>query len=168
LTFINAHFDGAVPALEALDAHAKQILMSLNEKVNEIADGLENCRLQSAANNLVGLSRIGNQYLTDEEPWKLVKDDGDKAASILHVAAQIVKALAIVSAPFIPYSAEEIWRTLKLPGSVHKQKWEDAFKPFPGNHRIGKARPLFRKIDADEQELQNRLERTRQESVKNA
>ncbi len=165
LTFIDAHFEGTVPTPKTLDAHARHVLLSLDEKVNEIAEMVEDCMLQSAANNLMNISRIGNQYLTDEEPWKSVKDDRNKAASIIHAAAQIVKALAIVSAPFIPYSAEMIWKTLKLPGSVHEQRWSDALKPFPVNHRIGKAEPLFRKIDVDAQELQNRLEKIRQESV---
>jgi methionyl-tRNA synthetase len=145
-----------------LDSDTAKILKTLEEKVNSIAEEFEDCRLQSAANTVVSISRIGNQYLNDKEPWNLIKVDRAKAASIFSVAAQLVKALAVVSAPLIPFAAEEMWKTLDLPGSVHEQKWDEAIKPLPPNHRIGKAKPLFRKIDDSPQELEEKLEKVRQ------
>jgi methionyl-tRNA synthetase len=82
------------------------------------------------------------------------------------VAAQLVKALAIVSAPIIPFTAEELWKTLNLPESVHQQKWEEALKPLPAGHKIGEARPLFRKIEADEKKLDEMLEKVREALAK--
>ena len=162
LTFINSKFDSVIPESTALDSDATKILKTLEEKVNSIAEEFEACRLQSAANTVISISRIGNQYLNDKEPWNLIKVDRAKAASIFSVAAQLVKALAIVSAPLIPFAAEEMWKTLDLPGSVHEQKWDEAIKPLPPNHRIGKAKPLFRKIDDSPQELEEKLEKVRQ------
>ena len=162
LTFINSKFDSVIPESTALDSDAAKILKTLEEKVNSIAEEFEDCRLQSAANTVVSISRIGNQYLNDKEPWNLIKVDRAKAASIFSVAAQLVKALAIVSAPLIPFAAEEMWKTLDLSGSVHEQKWDEAIKPLPPNHRIGKAKPLFRKIDDSPQELEEKLEKVRQ------
>jgi methionyl-tRNA synthetase len=66
-----------------------------------------------------------------------------------------------VSAPFIPFSAEEIWKTLNLEGSVHEQKWDQATDPLPAKHKIAKAKPLFRKIEDTEQKLDEKLEQTR-------
>jgi methionyl-tRNA synthetase len=74
------------------------------------------------------------------------------------VAAQIVKALAIVSAPFIPFAAQEIWRTLNLSGNVHEQKWIEASTPITANHKIAEAKPLFQKIEATAKELDEKLE----------
>ncbi len=162
LTFINSKFDSVIPESTALDSDAAKILKILEEKVNSIAEEFEDCRLQSAANTVVSISRIGNQYLNDKEPWNLIKVDRAKAASIFSVAAQLVKALAVVSAPLIPFAAEEMWKTLDLSGSVHEQKWDEAIKPLPPNHRIGKAKPLFRKIDDSPQELEEKLEKVRQ------
>jgi methionyl-tRNA synthetase len=162
LTFINSKFDSVIPESTALDSDAAKILKTLEEKVNSIAEEFEDCRLQSAANTVVSISRIGNQYLNDKEPWNLIKVDRAKAASIFSVAAQLVKALAVVSAPLIPFAAEEMWKTLDLSGSVHEQKWDEAIKPLPPNHRIGKAKPLFRKIDDSPQELEEKLEKVRQ------
>lgn len=162
LTFINSKFDSVIPESTALDSDAAKILKILEEKVESVAEEFEACRLQSAANTVVSISRIGNQYLNDKEPWNLIKVDRAKAASIFSVAAQLVKALAIVSAPLIPFAAEEMWKTLDLSGSVHEQKWDEAIKPLPPNHRIGKAKPLFRKIDDSPQELEEKLEKVRQ------
>jgi methionyl-tRNA synthetase len=162
LKFINAQFDGKIPTPNVLSEDDKQILEALKEKVEAIAKEIEGCRLQSATNNFMAISRLGNQYLNEKEPWNLIKKDKDKAANVIYVAAQIVKALAIASAPFIPFAAEELWKTLNLPGSVHEQKWDEALKPLPANHRIAKAKPLFRKIEADEQKLEEMLEKVRE------
>jgi len=167
LAFMIAQFNGEVPQPEALDEGDKQILETLKEKVETVAKEIEDCGLQSAANTMISISRMGNQYLNEKEPWNLIKKDRDKAASIIYVAAQIVKALAIVSAPFIPFAAEELWKTLNLPGSVHEQKWDEALKPLPANHKIAKAKPLFQKIEANGQELDEMLEKVR-ESPANA
>ena len=166
LAFMNAQFNGEVPQPEALDEDDKQILETLKEKVETVAKEIEDCGLQSAANTMISISRMGNQYLNEKEPWNLIKKDREKAASIIYVAAQIVKALAIVSAPFIPFAAEELWKTLNLPGSVHEQKWDEALKPLPANHKIGKAKPLFQKIEANGQELDEMLEKVRESPAK--
>lgn len=168
LAFMNAQFNGEVPQPEALDEDDKQILETLKEKVETVAKEIEDCGLQSAANTMISISRMGNQYLNEKEPWNLIKKDGDKAASIIYVAAQIVKALAIVSAPFIPFAAEELWKTLNLPGSVHEQKWNEALKPLPANHKIAKAKPLFQKIEASGQELDEMLEKVSENLAKSS
>jgi methionyl-tRNA synthetase len=166
LAFMNAQFNGEVPQPEALDEDDKQILETLKEKVETVAKEIEDCGLQSAANTMISISRVGNQYLNEKEPWNLIKKDREKAASIIYVAAQIVKALTVVSAPFIPFAAEELWKTLNLPGSVHEQKWDEALKPLPANHKIAKAKPLFQKIEANGQELDEMLEKVRESPAK--
>ena len=160
LTFITTQFNSEIPASQPLDSDSQAILKSLEEKVETVAKQLEDCELQSAITTVIGIARTGNQYLNEKEPWKLIKTDRTNAASIFHVVAQYVKALAIVSAPFIPFSAEEIWKTLNLSGSVHEQ-WKEALTPLPANHKIGKPKPLFRKIDSDEKELEERLQKVR-------
>jgi methionyl-tRNA synthetase len=166
LTFISTQFNGEIPEPKTLDAEAQQILTAVNEKVETIAQEIEASKLQSAANNMISLSRTGNQYLNEKEPWNLIKKDRDQAANILYVAAQIVKALAITSAPFIPFAAEEIWKTLNLPGNVHEKKWDEVSKPLPANHRIAKSKPLFKKIDENVQEMDEMLARAREKLAK--
>lgn len=166
LSFINRHFNSKVPEPSPLDDGDKQILKSLNRRMSEIADDFEACRLQSAANGVMGIGRLGNQYLNEKEPWSLIKGDEAKAATTIYVAAQLVKALAIVSAPIIPFAAEELWKMLNLPGSVHQQKWDEALKPLPVNHKIVEAKPLFRKVEADEKKLDEMLEKVRRTMAK--
>jgi len=168
LKFINTQFNSEVPRTETLDEDDKKILETLKEKVEATAKEIEDCRLQSAANSVIGISRMGNQYLNEKEPWNLIKKDKAKTAGIISVAAQIVKALAIVSAPFIPFTAESLWKTLNLPGDVHEQRWDEALKPLPADHKIAKAKPLFRKIEASEQELDEMLEKVRKSLAKTA
>jgi len=168
LTFANTQFNSEVPQPKALEEDDKRILETIKEKVQTVAKEIEDCRLQSAANTVVSISRIGNQYLNEKEPWNLIKKNRDKAANIIYVALQIVKALATVSAPFIPFTAEEIWKTLNLPETVHKQKWEEALTPLQPSHKIAKAKPLFQKIDVNGQELDKRLEKVRKNLAKGA
>jgi methionyl-tRNA synthetase len=161
LTFIDTQFNGEIPRLEPPDADAEETLRTLKDRVKTVADEIENCRLQTAANVMISISRVGNQYLNEKEPWNLIKRNRDEAANIFNVAAQIAKALAIVSAPFIPFAAEEIWKTLNMPGDVHEQEWDEVLRPLLPDHKIAKPKPLFKKIDVDEEELEKRLEKIR-------
>jgi methionyl-tRNA synthetase len=63
----------------------------------------------------------------------------------------------VVSEPFIPQTAQQLWQTLNLPGSVDKSNWNDATKPIEAGHKIMKPIPLFHKIDADEARLDETL-----------
>ena len=167
LTFINSKFNGEVPQPK-LTAEDKTVLQAVKEKVETAAQEFEETKLQSAANTLISIGRIGNQYLNEKEPWKLVKTDMEKAATVLYVTAQVVKAITIVSAPFMPTTAEQLWQSLNLNGSVHKSKWEEAFKPLEAGHKIVKAKPLFQKIDADEKQLDEMLAAVREKKGKPA
>lgn len=168
LTFVNTQFKSEIPKPSHLDQDDEHILKTLEEKVKTVGEEVEVSRLQSAANTLISMSRRGNQYLNEKEPWHLIKKNRSKAANTIYVAAQIVKALAIVSAPFIPSTAEKLWRTLKLTGSVHKQRWDEALKPLLSSHIIDKASPLFEKIEADSEKLAEKLEKVRDRSSKTA
>jgi methionyl-tRNA synthetase len=162
LKFINKQFNNEVPEPSRLDKDDERIFQTLERKTEAIAEEVEDCRLQSAANNVISISRMGNQYLNEKEPWNVIKKDRNKAANTIYVVSQVVKALAVVSAPFIPFAAEELWGILNLTGSVHEQEWNEALKPLPAGHKIGKAKPLFRKIEASSEELGEMLEKVRE------
>jgi len=161
LTFVNSKFEGQVPQPTKLTAEDEMVLQTVKEKVEAIAKEIEESKLQSAANTLISLSRVGNQYLNEKEPWNLMKTDRDKAAGIFYVCVQIVKALAVASSPFIPSSAEQLWQTLNLQGKASEAKWQDALAPLEAGHKINKPTPLFKKIDADEKKLDEMLAQVR-------
>ncbi len=166
LTFVNSKFDGIVPQTSPSDSDSIQVLKTLEEKVQVAARELEACKLQSAANTIISVSRVGNQYLNEKEPWNLIKKDKEKAASIFSLATRFVKALAVTSSPFIPFAAQEIWTTLNLSGKVEEKNWDEALKPLPLGHRIQKATPLFKKIEDSPEELAERLEKVREKLSK--
>jgi methionyl-tRNA synthetase len=161
LSFIVSKFDGEIPKPTKIDKDDEAVLQAIKEKVETAAQELENSKLQSAANTLIGISRMGNQYLNDKEPWNLMKIDKEKAATVFYVAAQVVKAITVVSAPFIPETAEQLWQTLNLQGSVSKSNWNEALKPLEAGHKIAKPKPLFHKIEADEKKLDDMLQQVR-------
>jgi methionyl-tRNA synthetase len=161
LTFLNSKFDGLVPQATKLTAEDEIVLQTVKKKVETVAQEIEESKLQSAANTLISLSRVGNQYLNEKEPWNVIKTDKDRAAGIFYVCTQIVKALAVASSPFIPSSAEQLWQTLNLEGKVSEAKWQEALTPLDAGHRINKPTPLFKKIEADEKKLDEILAQVR-------
>jgi methionyl-tRNA synthetase len=161
LSFISSKFDGQIPAPTKLDKDDEAILHDVKEKVEQTAKEIEDSWLQSAANTLIGISRIGNQYLNDKEPWNLMKTDKEKAGTIFYVTAQVVKAIAVVSFPFIPETAEQLWQTLNLPGKASETNWKEALMPLREGHKIEKPKPLFHKIEGDEEKLDEQLTQVR-------
>ena len=92
---------------------------------------MEEFKLQEALRLAISLSHLGNRYFNDKEPWKSIKTKRQQAANTLYVAAQIVKKLAIIMEPFIPFTAEQLWMLLNLKGFVHEQDWNEIEKEFP-------------------------------------
>jgi methionyl-tRNA synthetase len=161
LTFINKQFDSAVPQPSSLDDKDKAVLAEAKEIVNKTAERIEAFKLQEALRYAISLSHLGNRYFNEKEPWKSIKTDRQQSANTLYVAAQIVKQLAIILEPFIPFTAEKLWKLLNLPGSVHEQTWNETEKELAPDHEIKKAKPLFSKIEESEEELQAKLEKVR-------
>jgi len=155
LSFITSKFEGIIPAPTKLETDDQAILDTVKEKVEQVAREIETGLLQSAVATLISISRIGNQYLNTKEPWNLMKTDKEKAATIFYVAAQVVKAVTVVSAVFMPQTAQQLWQTLQLPGTVCK--WNDATTPIETGHKITKPNPLFHKIETDEIKIDEQL-----------
>lgn len=168
LTFINQYFNSIVPKPSKLDGQDKRALQTARKTAEKIAQNLEKFKLQEALRHVIGLSHLGNRYLNEKEPWKTIKSNPQSAANTLYVGVQIVKILAITLEPFIPFTAEKLWQLLNLPGKVHEQTWDETEKNLPTGHKINKAKPLFQKIKATEEELQIMLENARSDLQKEA
>ncbi|MCK5628855.1 methionine--tRNA ligase, partial [Candidatus Bathyarchaeota archaeon] len=163
LTFINSRFHSRIPNPKKLDTEDEKFLQILKEKVEIMDRELQTFKLQSAANSMIGISRLGNQYLNEKEPWNLFKVNPQEAATSLYVAVQTVKALSIVAAPIIPDSAEKLVRGIGITENVNDLTWADALKPLQPKHKIARISPLFKKIDAGEQELEEMLSSVREQ-----
>ncbi|NOZ89450.1 MAG: methionine--tRNA ligase [Crenarchaeota archaeon] len=151
LSFIRSRFKGRIPEPGGLDDKDREFMdyyLSAPERVGKLLDSF---RLKQALEEVVEVARHGNQYLNAKAPWDAIKREPERAATTMYVAANSVATLAVLLAPFVPASAEKLWRMLNLEGSVHeKGRWQQAAKPMlePG-HEIGKPEPLFRKLPQD-------------------
>ncbi|MCL2172238.1 MAG: methionine--tRNA ligase [Candidatus Bathyarchaeota archaeon] len=159
LSFITSKFDGTIPSPTKLEADDQAVLDAIKEKVEQVAKEIEAGWLQSAANTLISISRVGNQYLNTKEPWNIMKTDREKAGTIFYVVAQVVKAATVVAAPFMPQTAEQLWQALQLPGNVCK--WSEATIPIEAGHTISKPSPFFHKVETDEAKLDEQLSEIR-------
>ena len=106
----------------------------------------------------MNLARLGNKYLAEQEPWKLVKEDEERVKTIMYVALQIASALATLSEPFIPFASKQLQDLLQQP----ETKWydiQDIVEVLPYGHKIkeGKAPILFPQID--DEDIQKQLDR---------
>ena len=161
LIFIKRYFNGRVPEPGQLEAEDEELLRFLKRAFEEITSELEAFRLKSALRIVVEVAREGNRLLNEREPWKLVKTDIERAGRALYIAAQLVKALAIFSAPFMPDAADRLWGMLGMEGSVHEASWDEALEPLEAGHVIGEPEPLFKKIRESPEELREALKRLR-------
>ncbi len=161
ISFINQYFDNSVPKPSKLDDYDKRTLRLARKRTEKVAQSLEEFKLQAALRTAMGLSRLGNKYLNEKEPWNTIKTNPQASANTLYVAVQIVKALATILEPFTPSTAEKLWDLLNLSGSVHEQTWQEATTPIQSGHRINEAEALFHKVSVTEKELQKLLEEER-------
>ena len=118
-----------------------------------LSKSIERYRFREASQELMNLARLGNKYLADEEPWKVIKTDPERVQTIMYVALQIAAALAIVSEPFLPWSSQKLKTMLRLetPTWTSVQRGDSLLKP---THQIGEASLLFAKIEDSEIEFQ--------------
>ena len=108
-------------------------------------ENIEGYRFREALKEAMNLARLGNKYLADTEPWKVVKTDPERVKTILNIALQITAELSIAIEPFMPFSAAKIIKML----NIEKLDWERLGEPevLPAGHVIGKAELLFEKIE---------------------
>ena len=146
LIFTFNFFDKKIPKPGKIMENDKEILQAIIKTKKEVGKLIESCEFHHALRKIIELAAIGNKYLNSKEPWKTIKTDPENAATTLYFADQIVKSIAILLEPFLPFSAEKIWAFLNLPDSVHNQKWKNLEKMVPSNQTINFPTPLFKKI----------------------
>jgi methionyl-tRNA synthetase len=163
LVLTQKYFDGKVPAITEWDDMAKSTLEEMKTYPDKISNSLDRYRFREALTELMNLARLGNKYLTDMEPWKVIKMDEDKVKTILNVSLQIVANLAVLSEPFLPFTAKKLQGMLGMSAAV----WSDA-----GNTELMKTgrilntpELLFARIEDAEVEVQvQRLLNTKKEN----
>ena len=159
------YYQGVVPDSGELLDEDKAVLNQLNAHPDVIADSLERYRFREAQMALINVARLGNKYLADAEPWKLIKSDPERTATIMNVALQIAAALAVLSEPFLPFTAAKLKSILGLNHLDKPLSWtviSNNSTYLPQGHKIEQSPLLFRKIEDQEMDLQRqKLEKTK-------
>ena len=156
------YYEGVIPAAGEFNDIDTETLRQITELTEKIEQSLERYRFREAQQELMNMARLGNKYLADEEPWKLIKTDPERVKTVMYVALQIATALAVASEPFLPFTSEKLKRMLQLGAITWENLKTNANELLKAGHRIGTAELLFEKIEdaAIEKQLQ-RLENTK-------
>ncbi|HYS99240.1 MAG TPA: methionine--tRNA ligase [Thermoplasmata archaeon] len=160
LTFADKNFNHEVPAAGFLDAVDKGMVRSIEHQWKKVSQNLDYVHLRDAMKETIQLARLGNQYFDEKAPWDLVKKDRAACGTALHVALRVVRSLAILTAPFLPFSASRVWHDLGYDSDVHERRWDDALDDVPAGQKLRVGKPLFAKIDlgAEEEDASGRFD----------
>ena len=176
----NKYYEGVVPKPNEFSTIDEETLATLKAFPAVIASSIERYRFREASQELMNLARLGNKYLADEEPWKVMKVDEARVQTVMYVALQIASALAVLSEPFLPFTSDKLNKILGLRhneeqsdvvislnkqiATTHKDEsrndiltWNgisEGQELLPANHKIGKAVLLFSKVEDEEIQAQ--------------
>ncbi|HLS29362.1 MAG TPA: methionine--tRNA ligase subunit beta, partial [Flavobacteriaceae bacterium] len=148
------YYGGIVPKANDYSQVDKQALQILQETPQKIGKSIERFRFREAQATMMNLARLGNKYLADEEPWKLIKTDEERVKTIMNTALQIAAALVPMSEPFIPFTSKKLAGLLNM---EEPPKWNDPKeKPalLEAGHKIDQTALLFSKVEDEEIEKQ--------------
>ncbi|WP_324690434.1 methionine--tRNA ligase [Flavobacterium cheonhonense] len=161
----NKYYNGIVPTPNELTEVDEQTLAELKAYPAVIASSLERYRFREAQVELMNVARLGNKYLADEEPWKMVKTNPERVQTQMYVALQIASALAILSEPFLPFTSQKLCKML----NIQLNHWNLAFDQWnltKAGHQIGQAEILFAQIeDVEIQKQIDKLEATKKANI---
>jgi methionyl-tRNA synthetase len=167
LVLTNNYYGGRVPERGNTDSNDESVLNEIMRFKENVETCLETFRFREALKEAMNLARLGNKYLADAEPWKVIKTDPERVKTIMNIALQITANLTIICEPFLPFSMEK----LRILINLNELKWENAGEQnlLPPGHMINKAQLLFDKIEDEEITRQiNKLLATKKTNEENS
>lgn len=154
LVLTNKYWDGIVPGKNTLTDLDNSVLKKVAEFPDKIGSYIQEFKFKKAQNEMMNLARLGNKYLADTEPWKLIKNEPKKTETIMNIGIQITATLSIVSEPFLPFTSAKLQDALK----IKNINWNDSGKEIlRKNSKINLIKPLFKKIE--DQEIKKQLKK---------
>ena len=164
LVLTQKYYGGAVPPAGELTAYDRETVAEIPVIKKSLEENIENYRFREALKDAMNLARLGNKYLADSEPWKLVKTDPERVKTILNVALQITANIAVAIEPFMPFTAEKVLKLLQ----IRKPGWDELGSTalLEAGHVIGTPELLFEKIEDSVVEAQlEKLAATKQANL---
>jgi methionyl-tRNA synthetase len=148
------YYEGIVPQASALNNADREALERLRAFPSLMEEEIEHYRFRSYSQEVMNLARLGNKYLADQEPWKLIKTDPKRVEAIMFTALQIAAGLTVLSEPLLPFTAQKMKDMLQLNAT-----WEDVCigELLVAGHTLNKAQLLFEKIE--EEAIEKQLEK---------
>jgi methionyl-tRNA synthetase len=157
----NKYYDGIVPTPNEFSDVDNQTLAELKAYPAVISSSIERYRFREAQGEMMNVARLGNKYLADEEPWKMVKTDPERVKTQMYVALQIASVLTTLCEPFLPFTSKKLTKIL----NIEVNDWNLEFENWnltTAGHQIGQAEILFSQIeDAEIQKQIDKLEATK-------
>ncbi len=148
MVLMKKYYESVVPEPNEYSSVDTETLETLAAAPLKIGQLIEQYKFRAACQEMIQLARLGNKYLADEEPWKLIKTNPERVATIMHTAMQIAAGLAVLSEPFLPHTAKKLRDMLQLDKAVCWDSLKNEI-PVKGNHTLGNASLLFEKIEDD-------------------
>ena len=157
----NKYYGGIIPAPNEFSAIDEQTLAELKAYPAVISSSIERYRFREAQVELMNVARLGNKYLADEEPWKMVKTDPERVKTQMYVALQITSVLTTLCEPFLPFTSKKLTKILNIEVNNWNLPFEDWNVSKPGD-QIGEAEILFPQIEDEQIQKQvKKLEATK-------
>ena len=146
------YYEGNCPDINSLNEIDEKMLDEIYRYPKKIGDLIENYKFREAVNTVIDLARLGNKYLADEEPWKLIKTDkSERVKTIINIALQLSGVLGVICEPFLPNTALKLQKMLNLQNT----DWNSISKENPVLiSKINEGELIFRKIEDEEIDLQ--------------
>eukprot|EP00002_Diphylleia_rotans_P027590 TRINITY_DN5538_c0_g2_i1.p1 TRINITY_DN5538_c0_g2~~TRINITY_DN5538_c0_g2_i1.p1 ORF type:complete len:982 (-),score=213.44 TRINITY_DN5538_c0_g2_i1:237-3182(-) len=149
LSFISANFDGVIPQPGTLSERDIAYYNNINSALANYVELMENVKIKDALRQAMEISRYGNQYLQESEPWKVIKVDRARAGTIVWFCANLVKTIALVFEPFMPSFTQKVQAQLNVkPGYFPFDA--KMFLDIPAGHKIGTPAAIFKKLSDEE------------------
>ena len=152
LQLTQKYYDGVVPACGELTEYDRQTLDEFKDVKAKVEELLDAFKFRDAQKEAMNLARIGNKYIADSEPWKVVKTDPERVKTIIYISLQLTANLAIAFEPFLPFSSERLRKMLNM----ESFEWNRLGRTdlLQAGHRLAKPELLFEKIEDDVIEAQ--------------
>ncbi len=163
LQLAQKYYEGVVPACGELTEYDKETIAEFKDVKTKVESLLDNFRFRDAQKEAMNLARIGNKYLADSEPWKVIKTDPERVKTIINISLQLTANLAIAFEPFLPFSSKKLYQML----SVEPLGWDNlgSTELLKAGHQLAKPELLFEKIEDEAIKAQtDRLERIKKEN----
>ena len=144
---INKNYEGNIPKMHLLTSYDKNIISKIKTFPVIIGNFIENYKFREALKEMMNISRIGNKYLADEEPWKLFASNPMRASTIMFISIQITCLISVLSRPFIPNFSMKLSNMLNFKFNLNWDLLSDKYPYLKNGHKINKSELIFKKIE---------------------